>query len=312
MEVAQALEAVNPWGYAVATADEGIVLREVIADRPVVVLRPPRPAMRAIYELYGLRPVVESIDAGAKWDVPFHVEIDTGMARTGVRWDDYESLTTLGQHRPEGAFTHLYAADEKPETIPLQSKRFQHAIAAMAYQPPLLHVANSAGVPKVSRALDLIRPGIYLYGGQASPDLPPAIPVVSVKAEIVSVRQVGNGESVSYGGDWQAHQDTTIATLSIGYADGIPRSLASRGQVLINGRRRPIVGRVTMDMMMVDLGPGVSSAQVGDVAVLIGGEHPEKITIDEFAGWADTISYEVLTGLGSRLPRRYISAISAV
>ncbi len=303
--IAKALESVNPWGYAVATVEEGITLREARLERPILVLRPPRPSMRTTYVKYGLRPVVETPDVGGRWGVPFHVEVDTGMARTGVRWDEGESLARLGASQPEAAFTHLFAADELPETIPQQWTRFQTALGAMGKRPRLLHVANSAGVWGLERHFDLIRPGLFLYGGRPGRWASQPRPVVSVKATIISVRRLAGGESVSYGGDWKSPKDTLIATLPIGYADGVPRALCGHGQVLIQGRRCPVVGRVTMDMIMIDVGALPMPPQSGDVAVLIGGEGKQAISIDEFASWANTIPYEVLTGLGARLPRRY-------
>jgi alanine racemase len=120
----------------------------------------------------------------------------------------------------------------------------------------------------------------------------------------VSVRRLEAGESVSYGAEWVAPATTTVATLGIGYADGVPRSLQGRGQVLLNGRRRPIVGRVTMDFIMVDAGSD-AEAEPGAVATLIGSDGGEQITVDEVAGWAGTVSYEILTRLGPRLDRRY-------
>jgi alanine racemase len=129
--------------------------------------------------------------------------------------------------------------------------------------------------------------------------------VASLRAPVVSLRRLAAGDSVSYGGDWRASRPTTVATLGVGYADGVPRAVQGRAQALLGGRRYPIVGRVTMDFVMVDLGPAPPPAGIGDVATLIGRDADEAITVDEFAAWAGSISYEILARLGARVERRY-------
>jgi len=133
-------------------------------------------------------------------------------------------------------------------------------------------------------------------------------PVVQVRAPVVSLRRLPAGETVSYGGEWAAPRPTTVATLGIGYADGVRRSVAGRGMVLIDGARYPMVGRVTMDFVMVDVGAAPRGLMVGDVATVIGGDGDATITVDEVADWAGTISYEILTGLGARLTREYVAS----
>lgn len=157
------------------------------------------------------------------------MEIDTGMGRTGIRWDAKRLLAEVGARKPEGVFTHLHSADESPESVGVQWGRFQIALSAMNCRPPLLHVANSAGVWRVPEPLDLVRPGIFLYGGRPGPALPLPRPVVALKAEVISVRTVRKGESVSYGAEWRADRDTHVATLGVGYADGLPRFRARLG-----------------------------------------------------------------------------------
>lgn len=162
-----------------------------------------------------------------------------------------------------------------------------------------MHAANSAaGAAGLAYAADLTRPGIHLYGGRvAGLD---AVPAVSVYARVVTIRRLPAGATVSYGATWRAPSPTTVATLAIGYGDGIPRRLSNNGAVELLGQRLPIVGKVTMDHLMVDAGD--LPVAVGDVATVIGG----LISIDEQATLAGTISYELLTGLGPRLPRRYL------
>ncbi len=225
------------------------------------------------------------------------------MARCGIRWDDAQ-LPAFATDALEGVFTHLHSADSDPGSVEVQWERFRRALDRLPARPALVHVANSAGAWRLERGLDLIRPGIYLYGGRAAPDLPGPAPVATVRAPVVGVRTVRAGETVSYGAAWTATQDTTIGTLGIGYADGVFRAVSGVGEVLVGGARYPMVGRVTMDFVMVDLGAQVSVA-VGDVATVIGQDGTEEISVDDFAGWAGTISYEVLARLGARLERRY-------
>jgi len=302
--VAKALDQLNPWGFGVATLGEAHQLREAGIGRPIVVFTPARAANRATYEKLGLRAVIDDPDLARKWGLPYHMEIDTGMGRCGVRYDD-ERLATLDSPALEGVFTHFFSADDRPDTVELQWSRFQHALAKLSRHPVLVHAQNSAGAWRLERRLDMVRPGIFLYGGRCGEDLPGPRPVATVRARVVSIRRLPAGESVSYGGEWVAERDTTVATLSIGYADGVHWTAKGKARVLLGGIRYPVVGRITMDFIMVDLGPDDERVHVGDLATLIGSDGSAEITVDEFAGWAGTISYEVLTGLSARLPREY-------
>ncbi len=304
--VATALEALDQWGFGVATIPEGVELRQAGIDRPIVVFTPARSTGLDRYREYDLCPVLDDPDIIRRWgtDAAYHCEIDTGMARAGIRWNDVAGLKALESNPPQGFFTHFHSADTSPATVDVQLERFRAALSSLAQRPPLVHVANSAGAWRVGEEFDLVRPGIFLYGGEVGQDLTRPKPVASVRATVVSVRRLEVGDTVSYGAEWSARQRTTVGTLAIGYADGVPRALQGRGSVIIRGRRRPIVGRVTMDMTVVDLGPdGVDS--VGEVATLIGSDGGEEITLDEFAACAGTISYEILVKLGDRLLRTY-------
>ncbi len=216
-------------------------------------------------------------------------------------------LMDIGKRRPEGVFTHFHSADESADSVRVQCERFQHALADMDYSPPILHAANSAGIWHVPRIFDLVRPGIFLYGGCPGAGLPVPSQVVSLRARVISVRRIMRGESISYGAEWSAERDTWIATLAIGYADGIPRDLNKSSAVLLNGQRCALAGRVTMDMIMIEVGSeDCCLPRIREVATLIGTDGDDVITLDEFAAWSGTISYEVLTRLGSRLPRVYV------
>jgi len=308
VRVSRALETVNPWGYGVATVEEGIELRRAAIGRPLLVLTPTGPEQLAVYREHDLRAVLDDPDVAAAWSGPFHLEVDTGMGRCGVRWDDVARLGRCATANIEGVFTHFYAADEGPEKVAEQWERFRGALDSLGKRPRLVHAANSAAVWRLGERLELVRPGIFLYGGLHAADLEPPRPVAAVRAPVVSVRRLPAGESVSYGGEWTAATDTVVATLGIGYADGVPRAVQGSAEVLLGGRRRPLVGRVTMDFVMVDLGPDGGAVAVGDVATLVGSDGGETISIDEYASSSGTVSYEALTSIGARVPRLYPDA----
>jgi len=302
---ARALRALTPWGYGVATLDEAAELRAAGFAEPVLVFTPAvLDELPRVREL-DARVVIERPETARRWDRPFHLGIDTGMSRCGVRWDDAETIAGCRSPQLEGIFTHLHSAETDPASVAEQWRRFGAARDVLGDRPRLVHVANSAGAWRIPEPLDLVRPGIFLYGGGIGPDLPAPAPVLTLRAPVVSLRRLGAGDTVSYGAEWTAPHATTIATLGIGYADGVPRAVQGRGHVLLAGRRVPLVGRVTMDFVMADVGPDTGEVRVGDVATLIGHDGALSITLDEFADWCGTISYEVITRLGPRLPRRY-------
>lgn len=300
--VTRTLETLDPWGYGVATLAEGMELRAAGIRRPVVVFTPAQAAQLSTYRAHDLRAVIDRPDAAQEWSLPYHLEVDTGMARCGVRWDDRTALAGCATRFLEGVFTHFYAADQGVDTVEQQWECFEQALAALPERPALVHAANSAAAWRLQRRLDLVRPGIFLYGGRHAADLPAPRPVVHFRAPVVSLRRIPAGATVSYGGTWTADRPTTIATVAAGYADGVPRAVQGRALVLIAGGKRPVVGRVTMDFMMLALEDGDRVA-VGDVATIVGSAPYGEITIDDFAAWADTISYEALTRIGARVNR---------
>jgi alanine racemase len=313
--VSKALEAVDPWGYGVATIEEGAELRAAGIARPVLVFMPARSDLFDAYQAQRLTPALgdrASIQAwiarGARGGA-FHLEIDTGMSRSGVRWDEIEPIADLvDTPYLEGCYTHFHSADRRDGSAEAQLERFKAAVGRLARRPPLLHVANSAAAVRGKAfALDAVRPGIALYGASVGAGPPIGKPVIALRARVVSVRSVKRGESVSYNASWTAPRDTTVATLGIGYADGVRRSLGLKGEatVLLNGARCPVVGLVTMDLTMVDVGDG--RAAVGDVATLVGEADGGGLgnTLDQFAAWSGMLQHELLAGLGPRLPRIY-------
>ena len=310
---ARALEPLEPWGYGVASVEEGAALRTHGITRPILVVSPLLPAAIDGHLGQDLRPTIGDPAALAAWcartDRPFHVEIDTGMSRAGIRWDDSAARSaiaaTLGAASGwEGIFTHFHSAETDPTSADAQWERFQQVLAALPRRPALVHAANSAGALRGRTfAGDLIRPGIYLYGGSAGGGPAPAV-VARFKARVVGVRSIAAGQTVSYGATWRAPRDTRVATLAVGYADGFPRAAdapAGRPPRLIElgDALAPVVGRVTMDMTMIDI--GTAAVTLGDVATIYGG----RVSLDQQAAAAGTISYELLTSLGARVPRCY-------
>jgi alanine racemase len=196
-----------------------------------------------------------------------------------------------------------------------QLRQFGEAIDALrgaGLHPAVCHAANSAALLGYPEArLDLVRPGIMLYGchprGHGTAADPPLQPAMRLRTEVSQLKDVVKGSALSYGRTFVARADMRVATLPIGYADGVGRLLSNRGRVLLGGRRVPIIGRVCMDMLMVDAS-AVPEARVGDEAVLIGRQGREEITADEFAAWQDTISYEALCRIGQRVPRVYVGS----
>jgi alanine racemase len=307
--VSKALEQLDPWGYGVATIEEGVELRGAGITRPILVFMPARAPLFDRYDRHELTPALGDAGSILEWttrgDRPFHVEIDTGMGRAGVRWDEADELgEALDTASFEGCYTHFHSAERRDGSTEQQLERFLGVVARFPRRPMLLHAANSAAALRGKEfALDMVRPGIFLYGGAPVDDLAQPRPVVSVRARVISMRRIRRGESVSYDASWKATHDTVIATLRCGYADGPRRMLGTAGNasVLLRGHRRPIVGFVQMDMMLVDTGN--LEVQVGDIATIVGEDAKQRITLKELAEWSGEVPHEFLTGLGARLPR---------
>ncbi len=302
--VVRALETLDPWGYGVATIDEGVELRTAGITRPVVVFAPLQAALVSRYLTDALRPTIGDAAALAAWlaqgSAPFHLEVDTGMSRSGFRWTGDAGWREQLREATgfEGCFTHFHSPEEDAASVHRQWQRFQQALEALPRRPALVHAANSAAALQGARyAGDLVRPGIFLFGGDAGGPAPET--VVRLRAPVVATRVVRSGDSVSYGGSWIAPRDTRVATLAIGYADGMLRSLSNQGAVELHGHLAPVVGRVTMDFTMVAT---EVAAEPGDVATVYGG----LVSLDEQARRAGSISYELLTSLGPRVTRHYL------
>jgi alanine racemase len=308
--VARVLEDLDLWGFGVATVREGEELRRVGITRPIVVFTPVLPAELDAMRRARLRPALESRESIERWAVtrePWHLSIDTGMSRSGVRWTDVADLRDLLELAPpEGAFTHFHSAEIDDDSQASQERRFAEALATLPFRPMLVHTENGAAAARSDGSpWDVVRPGIFLYGvgGGARARIAPE-PVAAVRARIVSTRWIEDGETVSYLATYRATGRRRIATLPLGYADGYRRSLSNRATVIVNGQRAPVAGLVTMDMTMIDVTD--VPCEIGDVVTLLGRDGNELIEVADLAEVSGLSPYEILTGLRQRLPRRYV------
>jgi alanine racemase len=253
-----------------------------------------------------------------------HLKIDTGLSRNGAPSYDWQQMCATaaeaehaGALEVVGIWSHLAAADEPGHpSVPLQLEAFQRGYEqarAAGLEPTLRHLANSAGTLVVPEAwLDLVRVGIAAYGVDPAPGIAALAgvalrPVMRLRTQLVNVKQISAGASVSYGWTWTADEPTTVGLVPLGYADGIPRHASNRAQVGWVGGRAPVRGRICMDQFVVDLGAG-SSAQPGEEVIVFGSGDRGEPTANEWAAWCGTIGYEIVTRIGTRVPRRYLHA----
>jgi alanine racemase len=309
--VARALAALGVWGFGVATVREARELREAGIAGRILVFTPLLAAeLRAVAALDATPALHRAADV-ATWAAtgrPWHLAVDTGMSRAGVRWDEVAALAdTLRAHPPEGAFTHFHSAQLSDGSLAVQERRFHEALAALPARPPLVHAENSPALERCAGSpWTLARPGVFLYGVDTGAGLPVEA-VAAVRARVVDLRRVRDGESVSYDATWIARGERRIATLAIGYGDGYRRALSNCGTVLVNGRPAAVAGNVTMDMTMVDVTD--IPCEVGDVATLLGADGGRALGVVEVARAGGLSPYELLTGLRGRLPRRYTGGV---
>jgi alanine racemase len=321
-----AVEAGASW-LAVAQVPEATELRAAGIDAPILLLSEPRADEVAEALAAGIHvtaytaEMVERLGRAVAQDgrppQPIHVKVDTGMRRVGATPADAVALARAVDAHPHLAlaavWTHCAVADEPENPFTArQLERYEAVLADLAADGvpvPLRHAANSAGaIAHPEARYDLVRCGIAVYGIDPGPALAgaaPLVPAVRLATEVAFVKPVARGEGISYGLRHHLEHDTLVATLPIGYADGVARTLGLRGQdVLIGGRRCPMVGVVTMDQVMVDVGPD-AEVRPGDEAVLLGGQGDERVTPDEWADQLGTIAYEVVCAIGARVERRH-------
>ena len=310
----------------VATLHEGIELRSSGIAAPIVILSPSLPSEVDEIIEHRLTPCVGTLESAELLSrrcvahqvlSRFHVEIDTGMGRTGVSDGDavafIERVVGMPNLRLEGVFTHFPDADSGRTDVTVdQLGRFGeilHQLALRNIDVPLRHAANSAGILSVHDSfLDMVRPGILAYGFYPSSEVTHAIPVegvMSFKTRVVQLRDVPPGRYISYGRTYQTTRWTRVGVLPVGYGHGYPWHLSNRGHVLVRGRRASIVGRVTMDLTMVDV-TAIEEVQIGDEVVLWGEQRGARIGLEEVAAWAQTIPYDLLCSMGKRVVRVFL------
>lgn len=328
VETAQTLIRHGVVRLAVFSVEEGIALRQAGIVVSILILGPVFPQQVEDLFAHQLTPAVSdlpTLTALGRYAMrrsspyPIHLKIDTGMGRLGFTLNEVKNITTKHTFPSslylEGLMSHLADADGlDPDSTEQQINRFEQALKVVreaGLSVPLIHLANSAGIVRFPSAhYSVVRPGIMLYGYHMLPlsvQPPDLRPVLSLTTRIAQLRLIQPGETVSYNRTFMAKRQTRIAVLPIGYSGGVSRHLSNRGQVLIRGQRATIAGIVCMDMVMVNV-TEIPDVTVGDDVVLIGQQGTDRITADDIAKWAGTISYEVLCAISPRIPRLYRSS----
>ena len=308
---------------AVASVDEGAQLRAGGIKKPILLLSALLPAEVDGAAHFDLTPTIWTSELALAWQsaarkvgrvLPAHFKVDTGMARLGVHWCEaaarWRELQPFSGIEWRGVYTHLACADDEDDELsPLQLQRFAQFLSeATIAENVLKHAGNSAAQLRYGAShFDAVRPGIALYGAHPCAELcenqTKLKPVMTRFARVTAVREVAAGESVSYGATWRAGRAARVAVVACGYADGYLRALSNKGEVLIKGARFPVVGRVTMDQILVDVTTATAPACIGDEVILWGAGLP----VEEVANRANTISYELLCAVSARVPRVYQS-----
>lgn len=323
--VARHLQSLGVGGFCVSLVEEALELRDAGVTCDILVTSGVYGDAHRELLRRRITPVVyrheHLADFARVASAPFgvHLKVDTGMGRLGVRWDELvtflQGWKRYPQARLDALMTHFACADSDADFTAQQLRRLKQALEVAqryGHQPRCLHAANSAAVlVHPASHLDRVRPGVALFG--ASPiasqsfDLRPALRWVT---RIIDVRSLASGDSVGYGATFRAARACRIATVAVGYGDGLLRALSNCGSMLVQGVRCPIVGRVSMDLTTLDVS-AVATARVGDVAVILGRQGDQRIDAEEVGATAGTIAYEVLTNISRRVPRYYVGEDSA-
>jgi alanine racemase len=322
-EISQALVGAGADAFGVATLEEALQLREAGIQALLIVLAGVFPDQLDTFLEYKLTPVVHDLVSLRALDressrrqvqLKVHLKVDTGMGRLGFLAAEADQwIGAIKQAKSlhiQGVFSHFSHAESVQGDYTQKQlqifKRVLGQIRSASVVPDLVHLANSAATITLPAAyFDMVRPGLMLYGVYPSPNMKEQIslkPVLSWKSKILQLKNVPSGTSVSYGQTYVTQRESLIATLPIGYADGYPRLLSNRGEALVRGQRARIAGRVCMDLTMIDV-TDIRNVRQGDEVVLLGRQGAAEISADEIAAWANTISYEILTSIGARVPR---------
>ena len=323
LEISHTLASVGADAFGVATLEEAVQLRQAGIQATVIVLAGVFPDQLDTFLEYKLIPVIHDVISFRELDkqssnrqvqLGVHLKVDTGMGRLGFsaaeadQWiGDIKQTKSL---QIQGVFSHFsHAESVQGDYTRKQLKIFKRVVEQLrsaSLLPPLVHLANSAATITLPEAyFDMVRPGLILYGVYPSAEMREQItlkPVLSWKTKILQLKKVPSGASISYGQTFITDRESLIATLPLGYADGYPRLLSNRGEALVRGERAPIAGRVCMDLTMLDV-TDIRNVRQGDEVVLLGRQGGAEITADEVAAWSNTISYEILTSIGTRVPR---------
>ena len=323
----------------VARIEEGIQIRNAGIKTPILVFgyTPPQQAaalmeydlIQSVHTSLAARELSEAVASRGK-PLKIHLKVDTGMGRLGLLPQDYtsknsaavsvdaieETLAIAGLKglELEGIFTHFATADSTDKSYAEDQldlfMSYLNRLRKSGFEPSVRHAANSAALIDMPRShLDMVRPGIAIYGLNPSDEIinkqVTLKPAMAFKSKIIQLKEVPAGFAVSYGSTYKTQKPTTIATVPVGYADGLNRLLSSRGQMLVHGQRAPIIGRVCMDLTMLDVGH-IDRVQMGDEVVIFGRQRNSSLTVDEMASLLNTINYEIVTSITARVPRVYL------
>lgn len=311
--------------FAVATIEEALELRAAGIKLPILILgyvhhqwnqEAIKKDIRLTVYDYEMAKKISDAAAAVKKHAKIHIKLDTGMSRLGLPANDesiqlIKKIKALPNIEIEGLFTHLFAADERSKASAMKQiitfGEFMNDLAKAGISVPIKHCSNSAAAINLRHAnFDMVRLGIAMYGLYPSKYVKSITlkPALSLKSHITMVKSIKAGQSVSYGATWTAEKDTDVATIPVGYADGYMRLLSNRGHVLIHGKKAPIIGRVCMDQLMVDVSR-IPKVKQFDEVVLIGSQKDGVITAEELAEQAETINYEIVCSVSERVPRVY-------
>lgn len=316
------------WGFAAATAEEAVHLRQAGITKPILILGIVFDEYFPELVQYDIRPAVCEYEEAKKLSdeavlqnktVHIHIALDTGMTRIGYAdipesVEEIKKIAELPNLEIEGMFTHFARADEydrSPAMVQLERYQdFSKRVEEAGVDIPLHHCSNSAGIIRVPEAnLSIVRAGITIYGiypsSEVERDIVKLAPVMELKSHITYVKDVPAGAAISYGGTYVADKKRRVATIPVGYADGYPRQLSNKGWVLIHGKKAPILGRVCMDQFMADV-TEIDNVKKGDEVTLLGRDGDEFISIEEMGDLCGRFSYEFACDISSRVPRVYI------